>query len=105
MVQFCQSIMGRKFYDGDVPRMIRALEKIADKTVEPEKEPTDIRKRSELGYPKDRVLALLINDLPLEEKKRLRDEYCRSVKDKARDPKEIAEWGHIIDFLDLHVPK
>lgn len=30
MIQFFQSMMGRKFFDADVPRLIKALERIAD---------------------------------------------------------------------------
>jgi len=29
MVEFFTTMMGRKFYEADVPRMVRALEKIA----------------------------------------------------------------------------
>ncbi|MFP5116136.1 hypothetical protein ACSU64_27900 [Bacillaceae bacterium C204] len=34
MIQFFQTMMGRKFYERDVPHLIRAIEKLSDQVEE-----------------------------------------------------------------------
>jgi uncharacterized protein YukE len=41
MTKFFQSYMGKKFYEADVPRLIRALERIANALERAAGEPTD----------------------------------------------------------------
>jgi len=44
MIEFFQTMMGKKFYESDMPRIVGALERIADKLEIPGEEPAGVKK-------------------------------------------------------------
>lgn len=107
MVQFFQTVMGKTFFQGTLPQLVRALTRIAnslEKQARLDELPVDIEKRAEAGVPKDRVLRLLVTDMSQDDRQRLRDTYCKDLRGKAENPLEVEEWDQIINFLTGTLP-